>query len=280
VVARVRRALGTRRVGHTGTLDPFASGLLALVVGAATRLSPFLTGLAKEYHAEARLGISTDTLDREGAVVGESSEWERLDRAAIEKALAGLRGEQLQTPPAFSAKKVGGEASHRRARRGEDVRLEPVLVRVHELRLEELDLPRVRLFVRCSSGTYVRALARDLGELLGVGAHLAALRRTAVGPFSIEDAVGLAELEAGARPASALLRPGAALAAAGMPCVRVGPTEVARLVRGQAVDAPDDLPAAATRVALVDAAGLVAVADGDAGRLRPRKVFRTEPAAG
>ncbi|HSG49310.1 MAG TPA: tRNA pseudouridine(55) synthase TruB [Longimicrobiales bacterium] len=189
IVERARRALRERRVGHTGTLDPFASGLLLLCVGSATRLSQYLTGQDKEYVARARLGVSTDTLDREGKVVAESGGWRDLSPQALETALGQLRGEILQVPPRFSAKKVGGVAAHRRVRRGEVVELPAVPVTVHELVLTEVRLPEVELRLVCSSGTYVRALARDLGESLGVGAHLTALRRTRVGGFRVEDAV-------------------------------------------------------------------------------------------
>jgi tRNA pseudouridine55 synthase len=274
VVAAARRALGMPRVGHTGTLDPFASGLLLLVVGPATRLSTFLTGMDKSYRAEVRLGVTTDTLDREGVVVAESEGWESLDEAALESALERLRGPLLQRPPAYSAKKVAGEAAHRKARRGEPVRLEPVRVTVHELRLDRLDPPRVELAVRCSSGTYVRALARDLGEALGVGGHLTALRRTAVGPFRVEDAVP-PEALADELASGALRTPEAALEAAGVALVEVEPAAVERLARGQTVDAPAAAGSTGARVvAAVDAMGLVAIVELVEGTLQPRKVFR------
>ena len=180
-MARARRALDTRRVGHTGTLDPFASGLLLLCLGPATRLAEYLLGLDKEYLATARLGVTTDTLDREGDAVETASGWETLSSDEVRAALDELTGSISQTPPAFSAKKVKGEAAHRLARRGEAPELEPVTVTIHELELLDLDLPRVRFRVRCSSGTYVRAIARDVGEALGVGAHLTELRRTGIG---------------------------------------------------------------------------------------------------
>ncbi|NIP58321.1 MAG: tRNA pseudouridine(55) synthase TruB, partial [Gemmatimonadetes bacterium] len=187
VVARARRALDTGRIGHTGTLDPFASGLLLLCVGPATRLSEYLTALEKSYVAVARLGVGTDTLDPEGAVVERSDSWSELDRARIEEASASFLGRREQVPPQFSAKKVGGEAMYARARRGERVELSPIPVEIHELELLGVDLPDVRLRIRCSSGTYVRALARDLGAALGEPAHLAELRRTAVGSFRVQD---------------------------------------------------------------------------------------------
>jgi tRNA pseudouridine55 synthase len=274
VVGRARRALGVRRVGHTGTLDPFATGLLLLCVGTATRLAEFLTDLDKSYDAEAVLGISTDTLDRQGTVVAESEAWRDTTRAEVEAALEGLRGPILQVPPQYSAKKVGGVAMHRRARRGETVALEPRPVTVRELELVEVDLPRLRLRVRCSSGTYVRALARDLGEALGVGAHLAELRRTAVGGFRVEDAVALEELDAAGRggdgvPDRAWHTPLEALAH--LPSEEVSRERARALAHGQI------LPAAGAEdrgpVALSCEGALVAVAEVVAGRVRPRKVF-------
>lgn len=268
VVARVRRVLDIRRVGHTGTLDPFASGLLLLCLGPATRLSEYLTGLDKSYRATVRLGVRTTTLDPEGDVLEERDGWSELDEGRIEEALAGLRGVTLQRPPVFSAKKVAGEPAHRRARRGEAVELRPVEVRVDELTLAGMELPDLRLEVRCSSGTYVRALARDLGEALGTGAHLTALRRTAVGRFRVEDAVPLDDLtpavalEAWIPPAEALRH---------LPRVRVEADEAARLATGQFLRRAGTLPGGP--IAVLHGSTLVAVAAAEGGRLRPRKVF-------
>lgn len=273
IVARARRALGTHRVGHTGTLDPFASGLLLLVVDAATRLSPYLTGMDKRYRAEVRLGVGTDSHDLDGAVVSESNAWREVDRGAVETALAGFRGALSQRPPVYSAKKVGGESAHRRARRGEVVELAPVAVTVHSLELVRFELPLVELDIHCSSGTYVRAFARDLGEALGMGAHLTALRRTAVGSFSVDDAVTIDRLDEDA-PAS-WITPDEALRRAGLPGVEVDADDVRRLVHGQAVTAGPTHDAEA--VAVRDADGLVAIARSSAGRLHPRKVFRAVP---
>lgn len=306
VVARARRALNTRRVGHTGTLDPFASGLLLLCVGRATRLAEYLTGLDKTYEAEALLGVETDTLDREGTVVAEHEGWEELDEADIRRALEGLTGTIEQVPPQYSAKKVGGEAMHRKARRGEAVELAPVPVTVHALELVAMELPRVRFTVRCSSGTYVRALARDLGRALGVGAHLTALRRTAVGRFSVADAVSLEGLEDPDAAARARLTPMEAMARVGdVPRVDVDEEQARRLGHGQRVrvvfapavgvsagsaatpggtSIPEEADATVGRDGSADTNGprmvtvchddaLVAVAELRDGVLRPRKVF-------
>lgn len=238
MVARARKLLQTRRVGHTGTLDPFASGLLLLCVGPATRLSQFLSGRDKEYRATARLGLTTDSGDRDGRVVAESPGWEGLDAARVEAALAPFRGDIEQVPPALSAKKVGGERAHRRVRRGETVELKPVPVRIHELELEEVSLPLVRFRVRCSSGTYIRALARDVGEALGVGAHLTALRRTAVGPHRVEDAVPGA-LDRVPEPGD-WISPLDALAP--MPRVALDRTAAADLLHGRRIPLPPGAP--------------------------------------
>jgi len=270
VVAVARKALGERRVGHTGTLDPFASGLLLLCVGKATRLAEYFSGLDKEYEAEARLGVATDTLDRDGVVVAESDGWTGLTEDALEEALAGLRGDIEQVPPQFSAKKVEGERAYRSARGGKRVELPPVPVTVTELTLTEVDLPLVRFRVRCSSGTYVRALARDLGAALGVGAHLTALRRTAVGAWSVEGALKLDDLADPARVASAAVQPLEALAH--LPTLEVDGAAAGRLAHGQVVELPAATPAAGV-VAVAHEGALVAVGEADEGVIRPRKVF-------
>jgi len=189
VVDAVRRAVGTDRVGHLGTLDPFASGLLVIVVGRATRLAPFAAGWAKAYDGVIRLGATTDTDDATGATVATSEAWRGLDQRRVEEALAGFRGAFDQRPPAYSAVKVAGERAYRRARRGEGVVLRPRRVEVTELELETFAPPDVGFRATVSGGTYLRSLARDAGEALGCGAHLATLRRTRVGPFQLEDAV-------------------------------------------------------------------------------------------
>ena len=272
VVARARRALGTRRVGHTGTLDPFATGLLLLCVGPATRLSQYLTGLDKTYEATAVLGARTETDDPEGAVVASDDRWRGLSREEVEAALAARVGRQSQVPPAFSAKKVGGEAAHRKARRGEAVALEAAEVEVYEAGLLELALPEVRFRVRCSSGTYVRALARDLGGDLGTGAHLSALRRTGVGPFSVEGALSLEALDDRAAVAAAWVSPARALAH--LPAVEVSADEAARLAHGQALRPASGAAPAGGPVAAVREGELVAVGEMEEGALRPRKVFQ------
>lgn len=191
-VYRVRRALGVEAVGHTGTLDPFASGLLVLLVGRATRLARFLDRLPKTYLAVARLGVRTDTDDRTGAALGEpAADLGTVSRAMVEAALGAIAGTGVQRPPAYSAKLVAGVRSYRRARRGEAVELPAVPVTVHATELLGVAGDQVTFRVIVSIGTYVRALARDLGERLGVGAHLAELRREAIGRLRVDDAVPL-----------------------------------------------------------------------------------------
>lgn len=205
-VQRVRRVFRTRAVGHTGTLDPFATGLLVALVGRATRLARFVESQAKTYVAEARLGFATDTDDATGTPLGEPVPV-RISEADVRAALEGFRGPQSQRPPAFSAKHVAGERSYRLARRGTAVELPAVPVDVTEVEFLELVGDRVRFRVTVSAGTYVRALARDLGERLGCGAHLVALRRERIGRLHVADAVPLDALgpETPLLPAQAVL---------------------------------------------------------------------------
>ena len=271
VVDHVRKAAGIRRVGHAGTLDPFASGLLLVLLGSATRLSEYFLGMDKEYETTVRLGVETASHDRDGEIVSEIPGWETLGTAELEAVLAGLRGRFFQRPPVYSAKKVQGEAAHRRVRRGEEVELEPVEVQVHELNLLELDLPHVRLGVRCSSGTYIRALARDLGRSLTVGAHLSTLRRTGIGPFSITAASSLESLNDLEAILTNLIPP--ALALAHFPFLEVGPADAARLRQGQFLPiAGTDIPEK-TPVRVLLEGDLLAVAAREGDQLRPRKVL-------
>ena len=274
VVARARRALGTRRVGHTGTLDPLASGLLLLCVGPATRLSQFLVGRDKRYRTTVRLGVGTDSLDADGEVVERDEAWRGLDAARVRDAVAALRGDQDQIPPALSAKKVGGVPAHRRVRRGEDVRLDPVPVTIHAAEVVAVSLPDVTLDVHVSSGTFVRSLARDLAATLGTTGHVTELRRTAVGEIGLDAAVPLDALESQDRDADLpWITPLEAVAH--LPAHAVSVDEARRLGFGQRLareTGPDDAPVC-VRVELEGR--LVAIADIEDGALRPRKVFVT-----
>lgn len=217
VVDRVRRALGTRRAGHTGTLDPFATGVLAVCVGKATRLARFLAAGEKVYEATIRLGFATTTDDLRGEPLGPARPV-AVDRTALDEACRRLTGTIRQIPPAYSARRVGGQRLYELARRGVDVDREAALVTVHAFEVVSIAGDRVEAMVKCSPGTYVRALARDLGEALGVGGHLVSLRRTRSGDFALDQAVD------GAAPspvwADSLLPLGALLP--GLPVVQVG----------------------------------------------------------
>jgi tRNA pseudouridine55 synthase len=232
VVARLRTILGERRVGHAGTLDPFATGLLLVAEGRATSLLGPLSLLPKRYRARARLGVATDTQDRTGAVLRSCDSIP--GRPAVEAALPRFRGPQLQRPPIYSAVKVRGERLYKAARRGEDVEREPRPVHVYDIELSGASLPDVDFELTVSRGTYVRTLAHDLGEKLGCGAHLTLLRRIAVGPYAVEDALppDARSGRTGEEFRARALPP--ARAVEFLPSVRLLPEEAARLRHGQA----------------------------------------------
>lgn len=278
VVSQVRRALGVRRVGHAGTLDPFATGLLIVCVGSATRLVRYLHLLDKRYEATLRLGEETSTHDPEGEAVRRSEAWREVDRAGIEEVLASFVGEIEQVPPAYSAVRVGGRRAHRLARSGEVVELEARPARVASLRLAAFAPPEVEVEAVVGTGTYVRALARDVGRALGCGAHLSALRRTAIGPFGVGEAVPLADLER--RGTSRLTDSPAwrtpAQALAWLPIRDLTPAEAERVRHGGRVagsPADEGLGEAGLPVALLSGGELVAVAEPDDGGLQPRTVL-------
>jgi tRNA pseudouridine55 synthase len=191
VVSRVRRATGTRGVGHTGTLDPFATGLLVVLVGRATRLARFTEGLAKTYRATLRLGARTDTDDATGEVVEARMPASWPDEPAVREAVGGMTGRQMQRPPAYSAKHVGGRRSYQLARQGVAVMLPEVEVEVLALELLRWMAPELEFRATVGTGTYVRALGRDLAERLGTVGHLTALRRERIGRFDAADALPL-----------------------------------------------------------------------------------------
>jgi tRNA pseudouridine55 synthase len=189
-VEHVKRTLGADRAGHGGTLDPIATGVLPICLGAATKLAQYLLADDKGYEADLVLGVETDTLDRTGTVVARADPG-GVTRDAVVAALAARTGEQDQVPPMFSAIKQGGVRLYHRARAGEEVERTPRRIRIDRLELVALDLPRVRIAIACSKGTYVRSLVADLGRDLGVGAHMTELRRTRSGRFAIEHAIPL-----------------------------------------------------------------------------------------
>ena len=195
VVKIVRHGTGIRRAGHTGTLDPRASGVLVVLIGPAVRLSEFLSASDKRYQAILRFGISTDTYDTEGVQVGETKSVDHLTEEDFQRILRDYEGKIAQVPPAHSAIKVNGQKAYDLARRGEEVELEPRMIDVYNLELLEWAPPEAVIDVYASSGTYVRSLANDLGVDLGVGAHLTGLRRTKNGQFTLRDAVRLQDLK-------------------------------------------------------------------------------------
>lgn len=286
VVSRVRKWLGTRKVGHAGTLDPMATGLLVVGIGPATRLLTHAVGLDKTYSATIRLGASTPTDDADSAPdrFAPAGAIETVDPDALESALAALRGDILQTPSAVSAIKVDGRRAYARVRAGEDVELtaRPVTVSrfevVSELRTAQTEdaeggahpVLDVDVVVDCSSGTYIRALARDLGSALGVHGHLTRLRRTRVGDYRVEDALEVPDFDAEA-PRPPLL-PAAQAAAGLLPVLPVTGDQARDLRMGRRIPAAassDEMRAAVGE----DGDDLVAIVDLHAGEAAPRTVF-------
>ena len=281
MVSLARRLLRTREIGHAGTLDPMATGVLVLCIGRATRLAGFLAAGDKVYRGRLRLGWETDTLDRTGVPLGEPRPV-HCGTGEIEAAMAALTGRRMQTPPAFSAKRVRGVRAHRLARSGSSAALKPVEVVVEEFAALDVAGEEVTFEVRCGPGTYVRSLARELGEALGCGAHLVALRRTSSGECGLARAVTPERLAEKAREGNrwADLIPAGELGM-GMPAVTVLPGALGRLAHGRPLQVGDwtgDPPAGEALCRVLDPAGsLVAVAqvDGGAGptSLSPRRVL-------
>jgi tRNA pseudouridine55 synthase len=194
VIARLRGKLRMRKIGHAGTLDPMATGLLIVLIGKATRVSQFLISLDKEYEGTVELGKTTDSQDADGQMM-ETRPVPALSEAEVRAAMQGFLGDQYQTPPMFSAIKIGGVPLYKRARKGEEVEREPRFIRVMSWDLLRLELPKIDFRLRCTKGTYVRTLAHDLGTKLGCGAHLSALRRTATDRFNVSQALTLDQIE-------------------------------------------------------------------------------------
>lgn len=278
VVQIIRRGTGIRRAGHTGTLDPRASGVLVILIGPAVRLSEYVSASDKRYQATIRLGASTDTYDAEGRTTSypnAANVLANLTEEQFEEILQKFVGEFEQTPPAYSAVKVDGQKAYEKAREGEEVELEPRKINVYSLDLLEWAPPEVVVDVFCSSGTYVRSLANELGEALGVGAHLVGLRRTKSGRFTLRDAISLRRLresfEAGdwyqhLIPASEAL--------ADWPMVELSADEVELLRHGHRVQAEPDAPQWAR--ALTEQGDLVALVENIESQWQPRKVFLIE----
>lgn len=270
VVARIRRMTGEGRVGHAGTLDPMATGLLVILVGPYTRLEPYLSSAEKAYEATIAFGSATDTDDAEGVVVSTGDvRPEILDAAFATETLSGLLGPSQQRPPAYSAIKVGGEVAHRAARAGAPLELAERAIEVFSAELLGIDAENAAWHVRfrVSKGTYIRALARDLGEMVGVPAHLAALRRTASGTLRIEDAVTLDE---STDVTTRFVDP---ISALGLATIEVDPGLIANgsaLPRDTASEIPDE-----TDVAIVSDGALLAIYRTTPRQLAPRVVLPT-----
>ena len=265
VVSIARRSLDTRRVGHTGTLDPFATGLLVLLVGNATRLLPYFDGEPKVYEASVAFGVETNTDDSTGTAVKTST---HPAPERVRGAIAELTGNIEQVPPSFSAKQIEGRRAYDAARRGAPLELAPVRVTVHAWTIHHLTPDRLDATITCGGGTYIRALARDLGRLCGSAAHLASLRRTRSGSFDVRNAVSIEGLRAGQASVSP-----ARTAVAHLPSVVLSPGDVTLVRHGRSVgtaSTPVDVPTAA----LVDDGGrLVAIAARAEGGWQPRVVL-------
>jgi tRNA pseudouridine55 synthase len=286
VVALVRRLAATKRVGHGGTLDPFASGVLPIFLGHGTRVVEYHLGDRKAYRATVCFGASSTTDDLEGELT--PVEAPAPTRDVVEAALPGLTGPISQRPPAYSAIKVGGRRAYALARAGETVELAERDVTIHSLDLVSWDAtdparPIAIVDVACSAGTYIRALARDLGASLGSAAYLGALTRTASGPFTIDHATALDEIRTAAAESPTGLLPFLLPLDRGLdgfPVVTLTDEEMAAVARGQFIRPVGGLPGPADHYRLQDGAGtLVAIASATAGRLAPDKVFIAPPSA-
>lgn len=263
VVALARRSLGVRRIGHTGTLDPFATGLLVLLVGQATRLARFVEDEPKVYEATIEFGTETDTDDLTGGIMREA---ELPEPGAVDGAIATLTGPIQQVPPAFSAKKVAGKRAYAAARAGAPIELQPATVTVYGWDVHRRSAATLEVTITCSGGTYIRALARDLGRAAGSAAHLTALRRIRSGVFDLGGARAMSDLETGAASLASMRS-----AIPSLTSQLLDDAEVSRIRHGQAVPARGD----ALTAALVDSVGdLVAIGSRDGNRLRPIVVMQ------
>lgn len=295
VVARVRNIIGERRVGHTGTLDPFATGVLVLLVGRATRLAQFLSGAEKEYKAVIRLGYATDTGDATGTRTetgfqANPQSPQSLRKEEIEAAMASLTGDLDQVPPMYSAKKIAGRKLYEHARRGEEIERQPIRVTIHEfelrsqngefMTLNEDGSADLRTRVVCSAGTYVRTLSEDLGKKLRTGACLAELRRTRAGRFNLEDSVTLQKLEEileSKAVSNVLISPNNALSH--LPALELGKDDEMRVLNGLDLDVDAEMARTwadeqAIRLNVGDELLAIGIYETGGLRLHPRVVIK------
>ncbi len=273
VVRDVRRALKVKKVGHTGTLDPMATGVLPICIGDGTKIAQFITEATKAYDATVKLGSTTDTLDAEGKVL-ESRPVPVLTRELIEAAFAKFRGPIFQTPPMYSAVKIGGKRLYELARAGEEVERAARPVTVFELLLRDFSADEIKLSVTCSKGFFVRTLAAELGEALGCGAHLCALRRTQSGPFALSQAIPLAELVAQGPELAVARLVGLNDSLKDLPVLQVTEAEAARVRHGGLVEVAGQL--SGLHRVLEPSGALLSVAEITRGRLVYRRVFLPE----
>lgn len=275
ILQRVRHLFKAQKAGHTGTLDPMATGMLPVCLGSATRVSGLMLDASKSYRVTARFGIATDTGDATG-VVTSRSEAARPPAESLEAAVAGLRGRLMQVPPMYSAVRHEGRRLYELARQGREVRRAARAIDVFELKIESIDWPRMTFHVHCSKGTYVRTLVTDLAAALGNLAHVEALRRLSVGPYQESQLVSLETLEAAADQGMDRLDRwllGIDTALMDRPAIRVSPSEVAALRHGQRVSVPPEHPDASVRIydaggAFVGLGRLTA-----SGELHPARIF-------
>lgn len=270
MVDRVRRTVGRGvKVGHCGTLDPFASGVLVVCIGQATRLADYVQSRPKRYVAQITLGATSDTDDSEGAIVAGAPVPCPPDEAAVRQALLRFVGEIQQTPPAHSAVHVDGKRAYSLARKGQQMTLAPRAVHVHAIDLVEYRYPLLTIDVRCGGGTYIRAIARDVGAALGVGGYCSQLQRTEVGPFKLADATTAEQLDTARHLQSPLL------AVAEMPQFGVDHGDTRHIAMGQRITLPQTMQPGSQCAAVSQTGELVAIGEvqGDGATFRPHSVF-------
>jgi tRNA pseudouridine55 synthase len=268
VVAKIRRTLKVKKVGHAGTLDPLATGVLIICVGSATRLSEYVMHATKRYRAQVHLGVTTNTYDAEGEIL-QQRDASHIQRAAVEAKLAMFLGNIEQMPPMYSAIKQGGQKLYDLARAGQTVERELRPVRIDSIEIEDWSPPEFRLDVVCSAGTYIRSLAFDLGEALGVGAYLSGLSRVASGAFQLENAVTLETLFAAEDWYQYLITPQAGIT--DWPTVQLSADETDHILHGRSI--PSAQPISELAFAYNPSGQLIAILRADAGLWRPHKVF-------